>query len=563
MRLTLLAQSLGMAAALAPKDLDPESQKSIRNVAATIAHGTMSYYNGNATSNAVDVGNVQKPYYWWVAGGLWGVMLDYYRYTKDPSYNDALLQALLAKVNLGPENNYMPPEHALEEGNDDLFFWGSAVLSAAEHNFPQPQGNLPSWLDMAKNVFDQLQSRWDTKHCGGGIFWQIRADNPNGLTYKNSISNGGYFQLAARLARATGDDKYLQTAQEVWDWMWKLNWIDNRNYHIYDGAGIDSDCTKTNPQSYTYTHGIIMYGAAILAEHTGKSEWADRTEKLLDGASWFFWNQDSGGQKGVLYEASCEAVDRCWLANADMTTFKGFFSQFMWKTAILLPNLRDKVEQYMLPTTKAASQSCTGGSTGTACGERWYTEKFEGKTGLGPQMCALATIQGLLADENDKPFKASDIKRNSDATFKAMDPNRPDPVTSSAAPPPPSTTSTPPPPPPSTTEAPPSTTSSTESTTTSAEPSTSSSTSESSSVDIPPTTSSTPSSSTFATTTSSELLLSSTTTNSNDETKAPPPPASSAPSRPPEAAAGIALTTNIWTLTTVSFGTIIAIWSLA
>lgn len=53
MKLSVIAQYVGMAAALAPKELDADSQKSIRNVAATIAHGTMSFYNGNATSNAV------------------------------------------------------------------------------------------------------------------------------------------------------------------------------------------------------------------------------------------------------------------------------------------------------------------------------------------------------------------------------------------------------------------------------------------------------------------------------------------------------------------------------
>lgn len=452
-------------------------------------------------------------------------MLDYYQYTQDPSYNQVLLQALLAKVNLGPQNNYMPPEHAGEEGNDDLFFWGSAVLTAAESNFPQPQADLPSWLDMAINVFNQLESRWDTNNCGGGIFWQILADNPNGLTYKNTIANGGFFQLAARLARATGDDKYLDWANKSWDWMWNLGMIDNNNYHIYDGAGIQEQCTKINYQSYTYTTGIIMYGAAIMADHTGQQQWTDRTEKILNGASWFFWNKD-GGSQGVMFEGACETVNSCWQANADMTTFKGFFSQFLWKTAVLMPNLRSKIESYMQPTVKAAAASCSGGSTGTMCGDKWYDAKFEGRTGLGPEMCALGAIQGLLANSSNKPLAGSAIKRNSNAQFAAVDPNRADPATSTSVPPPKPTSTSSDPPPPTTTSttstSPPPTTFKTSKTHKSTK-STISSTTSTSSTSVHSTRTTTSSSSststtTSTTTTSSESKLSSSPTHSDEPT---------------------------------------------
>lgn len=392
----------------------------------------------NKPNNLQAVGDVQDPYYWWVAGGLWGLMLDYYHYTKDPSYNEVILQALLDKVNLGPENNYEPPEHKLEEGNDDLFFWGSAVLSAAERNFPQPKSDLPSWLEISENVFSQLESRWDTKDCGGGIFWQIRADNPNGLKYKNTISNGGAMNLAARLARATGKSSYLDWAEKIWDWSWNLKMIDNNNYHVYDGAGIESGCKKTNVEAYTYTTGIYLEAAAVMYNVTGKQEWADRAEKLLDGASWFFFN--NGKVKNVMYEGACEPTSNCWLGNADMTTFKGFFSQLLWKTAIMMPSLQHKVDSYMMPTVEAAAKSCSGGQSGTACGDRWYNYKYEGRGGLGPQMCALGAIQGIFARDAGAPLPAKSIQRNANAAFQPIDPYKADPTTAQPAPPPPKAT---------------------------------------------------------------------------------------------------------------------------
>lgn len=470
----------------------------------------MAYYQGNATSAPREIGNVNRPYYWWVAGALWGMMIDYYHVTEDPSYNHVVLDALLAKVNLGPENNYLPPEHADEEGNDDLFFWGNAVLSAAENNFPQPNKDLPSWLDISKNVFKWLESRWDTNHCDGGVFWQILESNPNGLNYKNSISNGGFFQLAARLARATGDDEYLKWAETIWNWSWDKGLIDHDLYRIYDGVDIRDQCQKVNGASYTYLSGIYLYGASILANHTGKPEWTDRAEKLLDGASWFFSTDEDS--KNVMYEGACEPVDSCFKGNADMSTFKGYLADLMWKSAVMLPSLHSKVAEWLIPTAKAAAQSCQGGQSNTQCGMKWSTGKFDGQTNLGPQMNALGAIQGLLIERAAPPMQQGGISRNFNANFAAVDPNRTDAPTST--PTPTSTeTSTSETPTPTSTETPtPTTTSTTTTTTTSDTPT---------STPEPTTSSPTPTSTSETTTTTSSSSESTTFVTSTTPTPTP------------------------------------------
>ncbi|KAL9946980.1 hypothetical protein ACHAQF_007951 [Verticillium nonalfalfae] len=104
----------------------------------------MSHYNGNVSGQPEMVGDLPDPYYWWQAGALWGAMLDYYHFTGDSSYNDVVIQALTAPVNTGPHHDYNPPEHFDELGNDDLGFWGFAVMAAAERNFPQPDLSVPS-----------------------------------------------------------------------------------------------------------------------------------------------------------------------------------------------------------------------------------------------------------------------------------------------------------------------------------------------------------------------------------------------------------------------------------
>ncbi|UKZ73711.1 hypothetical protein TrVFT333_001361 [Trichoderma virens FT-333] len=381
------------SAITAPNSLDVKNSKSVRNVAATLAYDAMSYYK------------------------------DYYHFTNDSTYNDVVIQALLAPTNLGIQHSYMPAEHAFEEGNDDLFFWGSAAIAAAERNFPQPNITLPSWLDLGANVFNQLASRWNTQDCGGGLLWQIYASNPNGLTYKNSISNGGFFQIAARMARATGNDTYLEWAERVWDWSMDIGFIDPESYHVYDGAGIDTNCTKTNPASFTYTSGIYLYGAAIMANYTKKPEWKQRTEQLLDGAGWFFTPPNSTTK--IMYEGACETVERC---NADMTTFKGYLARFMWQSTQMVPSLREKVESLLIPSAKAAAATCTGGPTGRACGQKWYVGEFDGLVSLGSEMCALETVQGLLIDGAAPPLEAKDIKNVREANWSNQESSVPPPV---------------------------------------------------------------------------------------------------------------------------------------
>lgn len=69
-----------------------------------------------------------------------------------------------------------------------------------------------------------MASRWDTQYCGGGLRWQIFSWN-NGYDYKNSVSNAALFHIAARLARYTGNQTYVDWAVKVFDWMESINLV--------------------------------------------------------------------------------------------------------------------------------------------------------------------------------------------------------------------------------------------------------------------------------------------------------------------------------------------------
>ena len=249
----------------------------------------MSFYKNNQSSTAVtDIGTFPKPLYWWEGGAVWGGMVDYWAYTGDTSYNPTITQGLLAQV--GPDNNYMPPAFHSSLGNDDQAFWAMACLSAAEYGFPVPPGNSSTtWLDLAVAVFDTQVARWDTKECGGGLQWQIFEDNP-GWDYKNSVSNGALFQISARLAQITGDQKYIDWCEKIWAWMAGVGLID-AHYNVFDGTTPSKNCSEVNRIVWSYNPSMLLYGTAVLSNYTSDAAvWVKRTSGLLTACANSFFS---------------------------------------------------------------------------------------------------------------------------------------------------------------------------------------------------------------------------------------------------------------------------------
>lgn len=338
-----------------------------------------------------------------------GAMLDYSHYTNDSTYDDILTTAISSQV-IAPTYDLMVPAHAGDEGNDDQAFWSFTVLSAAERNFPQTSdATIPAWLQVAENAFNTMSARWNTSACGGGLLWQIFASNPNGLNYRNSVSNGGLFQMSARLYRATGNQTYLDWANKVWNWSTAVGFVDE-NYNVFDGADSRDNCTvdKRNNLTFSYAAGIYMYGAAVLANATNdtdSSTWTTHTKGLLTAAQGFFDYNDNS--TGIMYERACEPYGSC---DTDMISFKGYLSRFMYASAIMVPSIADQVSSYMDASAAAAGVACSGGSNSTTCGQKWYTKSFDGSVGLGQEMSALETVQGLLAKYAPAPYGKDDIK---------------------------------------------------------------------------------------------------------------------------------------------------------
>ncbi|KAJ9155486.1 Glycoside hydrolase family 76 protein [Pleurostoma richardsiae] len=401
-------------------DLDITSQESIKSTASSMAEDMMSFYNGNEPGNTP--GLLPSPYYWWEAGAMLGALVDYWYYTGDTKWNAITQQGLLYQV--GPHNDYMPPNQTLTEGNDDQGFWGMAVMSAAEYNFDNPPAGQPQWLALAQAVFNTQAPRWDTQDCNGGLRWQIFTWN-NGYDYKNSISQACFFNLAARLALYTGNQSYAEWADRTWDWMAGVGFLNTDSYYVYDGASIDGNCSKIVPYQWTYNAGGMLLGAAAMYNYTTgatRELWRERVDGLINGTHVFF----TGNNSDIMTEVACEGVNLC---DVDEQSFKAYLSRWMAATTKWAPWSYSRIKPLLESSAVAAAAQCTGGSNGRMCGLRWTLNgTFDGLTGVGQQMAAMEVVlANMIGDVSAPVTNSSGGTSQGDPSAGSSDVGRTDP----------------------------------------------------------------------------------------------------------------------------------------
>ncbi|OCL13250.1 glycoside hydrolase family 76 protein, partial [Glonium stellatum] len=259
---TTLALTLTLSFALSPSTaaaltLTPSSPNSIRSTASTIAASIAAAY-------APGTNLLPPPYYWWESGAGLDSLLTYYHLTGDTTHNAFATTALLSQAS--PTTDFLLP--GLCTGNDDQAWWALAAVSASEFGVPTSGSSGPSWPALAQTVFAEQAARWDPARCGGGMKWKIAPADP-GWHYKSAIANGLFFQLAARLARLTGDAATLGWAERAWNWSRAVGLVDAA-FNVYDGTddAKGAGCVDVDRDLWSYNAGVFLYGAAVMAEVT-------------------------------------------------------------------------------------------------------------------------------------------------------------------------------------------------------------------------------------------------------------------------------------------------------
>ncbi|EXJ88805.1 hypothetical protein A1O3_01869 [Capronia epimyces CBS 606.96] len=380
--------------------LNVDNPESILAASAVTAHGVQQLYSGNRTGGILGK-FPYPPYYWWESGGAWGGMMEYWHYTRDESYGHATQQALISQ--LGPTNDFNVPAEAFDEGNDDQAFWVFAAMSAAEYNFPNPPAPIPSWVTIVQNAWEDYASRWNSSGCNGGLKWQFHPENA-GYYYKNSISNGAFFQLSARLARFTGNNTYARWADTIWNWSRGIGLIDDL-YNVFDGTDELINCTGIDHHQWSYNVGIYLYGAAMLQNYTnGSSPWIERTAGLLDATNTFL--SPFRNATNIVFEAECELDMTC---DPDQLSMKAYLIRWLAGTSMMAPFTAGRIGIILRSSAQAAAGACIGGPANNTCGSKWYVGGWDGTSGLGQQLCAMEAMYALLVNQTEPPITSGHV----------------------------------------------------------------------------------------------------------------------------------------------------------
>jgi mannan endo-1,6-alpha-mannosidase len=376
----------------------------------------VSYYYGNTSAGIP--GLLGDPYYWWEAGAMFSSLIDYWYYTGHTEYNAITTQAMLHQR--GAHMDYEPENQTKSLGNDDQAFWGMAAMTAAEVGYPDPPDDQPGWLALAQAVFNRQATRWDNETCGGGLRWQIFPFN-NGYDYKNSITQGSFFNIAARLYAYTGNETYAEWATKTYKWSLEVGLISSA-YQVFDGTDSKIGCSDLNHVQWSYNNGVYMLGAAMMynkvcgyvlqtdgplssnanslqTEGETQEYWRTHTAGLVEGSRFFFYEDTD-----TMFEIACEARANC---NVDQLSFKAYLARWMAGTAKVAPQHYDYIMKRLRGSAAAAAKQCTGGEKGITCGTRWYEGVWDGTYGVGQQMSALEIFQSNLEDQVAGPLSNS------------------------------------------------------------------------------------------------------------------------------------------------------------
>ncbi|KAL4934901.1 hypothetical protein BDV06DRAFT_234931 [Aspergillus oleicola] len=406
MRVTYLGTVLVSLSLISALQIQLDDRQSIRDAASETARGSLLWYAGDQPGRIPG----SFPEKWWEGSVLFTSLILYWYYTGDDQYNAITTQAMQWQAGDG---DYLPSNYSSFLGNDDQFFWGAGAMTAAEVGFPEDKEGR-SWLSLAQGVFNSQTEGWDFESCGGGLRWQLHPWG-GGWTLKNSISTGGLFQLAARLARYTANDTYAEWAQTAWDWSISSPLVNSTTWNVADSTDTKDGCTTQGNNQWSYNYGTYLVGAAYMYNYTEKPEWKNAVDGLLAKTLDQFFPKKYGG--AIFSESLCEPSGLC---NNNEKLFKGIVSTWLTFVSLIVPDTYDLIFPKLQGSAQAAALSCSGAGNNT-CGVRWYTQEWDGTIGMEQQISATNILASVLVSEKRNPPLTSKTGGNSTSNPNAGD----------------------------------------------------------------------------------------------------------------------------------------------
>ncbi|MGH9159149.1 MAG: glycoside hydrolase family 76 protein [Vicinamibacteraceae bacterium] len=316
---------------------------------------------------------------WWNGANVLEVTINYSARTGSTRYLDVLANTF-ERHSAG---------HFLNDFYDDEGWWALAWIKAYDLT-----GEV-RYLEMAKTIFADITTGWDTT-CGGGVWWS------KARTYKNAIPNELFLTVAARLHQRTPGDEgpgsYLEWAERTWAWFEASGMI-NAQHLVNDG--LTADCQNNNGTTWTYNQGVILGGLVELAQITHDTTLIDQAMAIADAAIGTLSNADE-----VLVEP-CEPS-----CGADGPQFKGIFMRNL--SLLFEATGEHRYRAFIERNAKAIWARAR--NTAYQLGLRW-AGPFD-SADAARQSSAMDVLNAAIPFSGDKPF-AVNLARHEPATSSA------------------------------------------------------------------------------------------------------------------------------------------------
>ena len=249
--------------------------------------------------------------YWWAAHAVDNYVDNYRRTGKTER-----LTKLTKMVNGAKARN---GNTLINHFYDDMEWMALALLRACDLSASVKR----QYWSQVVTLFDDIIGGWSDVD-GGGLHWNKNKTGDG--RYKTSCSNGPAMILAARLYQQTGEERYLEWAQRIYEYMYTHN-------RFPDGVIKDHATLEDHEVTFSYNQGTWVGGLLELYKITGEEHYRTTATDLLDLLLFGKWYSP----KGIMNERQNYNQD-------DGGMFKGIFVRYL--TQWLLSGRLDSERQY-------------------------------------------------------------------------------------------------------------------------------------------------------------------------------------------------------------------------
>ncbi|KAK6543531.1 hydrolase 76 protein [Orbilia ellipsospora] len=401
-----LLASAQMPVALGQLNIDINNADTLKTAAATVMKSMVNDYT---SQQPFSVGLLPPEYSFFESALFFNTIMDYAAYTGDSTYNSLFEKDFFAQV--GSDSDFMPSNSSQRIDNDDVGYWALAAMTAAEFGAKPANSSNPSYLSLATKVFNNYVSRWDTTACNGGLRWQITSST-NGYEFKDTQSNGIFFELSARLGAYTGNKTYTDWATKIFDWTSKTGLTDAESSSgggvVYAGVTATGGCKNIDKSFFSAQSANYIYGSAAMYNTTKSKTWLTRATLLAGYASATYFGPQmyvDDGSSQVVVETACEFQGNCTLSQkaGKNILFRSLANAITLNAGT---NISSIMPRQLNNSATAAGKSC---SDQGECAFKWSDLAYNPAqtSGFGEKTAAIEAWLTILRRANGTPDLAA------------------------------------------------------------------------------------------------------------------------------------------------------------